>query len=150
MTDTDIENVVDYVRTAWSNAAPVINETGLVGKIRADTVTGLPGRGAKESDNDPCLVRATSPAVPTIEDPQINGALAGINPDDMLPTIRQIVPRARTVLGAAPQADLVNGLLLAYCKVEARSKALEKRDGRRNLDQFGQLVYSELVSKGRE
>ena len=55
MTDAEIANVADYVRTAWSNAAPVINATGLVGKIRADTVTGLAGQGAKGSDSDPCF-----------------------------------------------------------------------------------------------
>ena len=51
---------------------------------------------------------------------------------------------------ALAQADLVNGLLLAYCRIEAQSNALKKPDGRRNLDQFGQLVYGEIVSKGRE
>jgi hypothetical protein len=44
----------------------------------------------------------------------------------------------------------VNGLLLAYCRTQAKSHAFDKPDGRRNLDQFGQLVYAELVSNGRE
>ena len=35
LTDQEIANVTDYVRNAWSNAAPVIEKTGLVGEIRA-------------------------------------------------------------------------------------------------------------------
>ncbi len=150
MSDSDIANVVDYVRTQWGNAAPVIKETGLVGKIRGDTETGLAGPGARTIDGDPCLVRATSPAVPAIDDAQINDALAAVKQDNMLQTVKMVVPRARQVLSGASQADLVNGLLLAYCRTQAKSHALDKPDGRRNLDQFGQLVYAELVSNGRE
>jgi mono/diheme cytochrome c family protein len=150
MTDAEIGSVADYVRTAWSNAAPVINTTGLVGRIRADTVTGLAGQGEKEMDRDPCLVRQDSPPVPKIDDAEINGALAAMKPYDMLSTIPTILARARAVSPGLSQADLVNGLMLAYCRIEAKSKALEKPDGRRNLDQFGQLVYGEIVAKGRE
>jgi mono/diheme cytochrome c family protein len=150
MTDAEIKDVVDYVRTSWSNAAPVVDATGLVGNIRAETVTGLAGRGAKENGKDACLVRDTSPRVPTIDDPQIDDALRAMKPYDMLATIPEIAARAHTVASSASQADLVNGLMLAYCRVEARSGALEKPDGQRNLDQFGQLVYSEIVSKGHE
>ena len=136
--------------TAWSNAAPVIKETALVGKIRADTETGLAGPGARVVDGDPCLVRETSPAVPAIDDRQINDALAAVKQDNMLQTVKMVVPRARQVLSGASQADLVNGLLLAYCRTQAKSHTLDKPDGRRNLDQFGQLVYAELASSGRE
>jgi mono/diheme cytochrome c family protein len=150
MTDAEIRDVVDYVRTAWSNAAPVVDTTGLVGSIRAETVTGLAGRGAKENGDDACLVRATSPRVPAIDDSQISDALAAMKPYDMLSTIPAVVTRARSVASNPSQADLVNGLMLAYCRVQAKSGDLQKPGGRRNLDQFGQLVYSELVSKGRE
>ena len=150
MTDSEIGSVTDYVRTAWSNAAPVINTTGLVGRIRADSVTGLAGQGEKETDRDPCLIRQDSPPVPKIDDAEINGALVAMKPYDMLSTIPTILARARAVSPGLSQADLVNGLMLVYCRIEAKSKALEKPDGRRNLDQFGQLVYGEIVAKGRE
>jgi mono/diheme cytochrome c family protein len=48
MTDQEIADVTDYVRTAWSNAAPVIQKTGLVANIRAKMVSGLSGPGARE------------------------------------------------------------------------------------------------------
>jgi hypothetical protein len=43
MTDQEIADATDYVRSAWSNAAPVIQKTGLVGDIRAKTISGLAG-----------------------------------------------------------------------------------------------------------
>ena len=64
MTDQEIADVTDYVRTAWSNAAPVIQKTGLVGDIRAKMVSGLAGPGAREDNNDPCLIGPNSTPVP--------------------------------------------------------------------------------------
>ena len=55
MTDQEIADVTDYVRTAWSNAAPVIQKTGLVADIRAKMVSGLSGPGAREDKQHPLL-----------------------------------------------------------------------------------------------
>src|SRR5208283_2009157 len=45
LTDQQIADVTDYIRNAWSNAAPVLKETGLVGDIRAQTVSTISGAG---------------------------------------------------------------------------------------------------------
>jgi mono/diheme cytochrome c family protein len=50
MTDRQIADVTDYIRAAWSNGAPVIDRTGLVGKIRAETVSTISGQGAIEEE----------------------------------------------------------------------------------------------------
>ena len=81
MTDQEIADVTDYVRTAWSNAAPVIQKTGLVANIRAKTVSGLSGPGAREDNNDPCLIGPNSTPVPSIDDPQIDKTIADIKPE---------------------------------------------------------------------
>ena len=72
MTDQEIADVTDYVRTAWSNAAPVIQKTGLVGDIRARTVSGRAGPGAQENNDDPLAGsgRIRQP-VSSIDDPQV-------------------------------------------------------------------------------
>ncbi len=150
MSDHEIAAVTDYVRTAWSNAAPVIDKTGLVGQIRARTVSTLSGPGAEEKGNDPCRIGEDSPAVPTFDDPQINGTLAAITSETMLPAIPGLIARVRQISPGKPQADIVNGLMLAYCRIEARQASFRKPDGRHRLNRFGQLVYSELVSKGQE
>ena len=53
MTDQEIADVTDYVRTAWSNAAPVIQKTGLVADIRAKMVSGLCGAGRAGREQRP-------------------------------------------------------------------------------------------------
>jgi mono/diheme cytochrome c family protein len=150
MTDQEIADVTDYVRTAWSNAAPVIKQTGLVGQIRARTVSGLSGPGDHVTDNDPCLTPQDSTPVPSIDDPQIDKKLAEMTPDSMLQTIPTLIALVKKGSPDKPQADIINGLMLAYCRIEARSPEFLKPRGRDQLNRFGQLVYSELASKGRE
>jgi mono/diheme cytochrome c family protein len=150
MTDQEIADVTDYVRNAWSNRAPVISETGLVGRIRQKTVSSLAGPGADEQHNDPCRVDPESPPVPAIEDSQIDQSLAAVTPATMLQTIPALIQRVRQIAPNKPQADIVNGLTLAYCRLEARRAAFRKPNGRDQLNQFSLLVYSELVTNGNE
>ena len=150
MTDQEVADVTDYVRNAWSNAAPVISETGLVGKIRSKTVSSLAGPGASEQDNDPCRIDPDSPAVPAIDDPQIDQELSAVTEATMLPTIPSLIQRVHQIAPDKKQSDIVNGLTLAYCRVEARKAAFRKPNGRELLNQFSLLVYSELVSNGNE
>ena len=150
MTDQEIADVTDYVRNAWSNAAPPVEKTGLVGQIRARTTSSLAGSGAREDNNDPCRIGEYSPAVPSIDDSEINQTLAGMTAESMLPAIPTLIARVREISPGRPQADIVNGLMLAYCRIESRMAAFRKPNGRELLDRFGQLVYSELVSNGRE
>jgi mono/diheme cytochrome c family protein len=150
MTDQEIADVTDYVRTAWSNAAPVIQKTGLVGDIRAKTISGLAGPGARDENNDPCQIGQNSTPVPSIDDPQINKTLASMSPESMLSAIPTLIARVKEHSPDKPQADIINGLMLAYCRIEARTPEFLKPGGRDQLNRFGQLVYGELASKGRE
>ena len=150
MTDQEIADVTDYVRTAWSNAAPVIEKTGLVASIRAKTVSGLAGPGAREDNDDPCLIGQDSTPTPSIDDSQIKKGLADMTPESMLPTIPGLIARVKEISPDKSQADIINGLMLAYCRIEARTPAFLEPQGRDQLNRFGQLVYSELASKGHE
>jgi len=149
LTDQQIADVADYVRTAWGNAAPVASDTGLVAEIRKKTITTISGVGGKMENSDPCFTGDTLP-VPPISDAQIDQTLAQIKPETMLPSIPGLIARVRQIDPKRDQADTVNGLTLAYCRVEQKSGALDKPDGRPELNQFSMLVYSELTSKGHE
>ena len=149
MNDQQIADVTDYVRTAWSNAAPVIDKTGLVGDIRAKTVSTISGQGAIEEENDPCKISEFAAPAPPIDDPKVGEALVAMNAETMLPTALTLIARLREIV-AASQADIVNGLTLAYCKIEARKASFREPHGRTLLNRFSLLVYSELASKGRE
>jgi hypothetical protein len=123
MTDQEIADVTDYVRTAWSNAAPVIQKTGLVGGIRARTVSGLAGPGAQEDNNDPCRIGPNSAPVSSIDDPQVNKTLTDMTPESMLSTIPTLIARVGEVSPDKPQADVINGL----CSPIATSKPGRQR-----------------------
>ena len=73
-----------------------------------------------------------------------------MTPESTLSTIPTLIARVREVSPDKPQAEVINGLMLAYCRVEARTSAFLKPQGRDQLNRFGQLVYSELTSNGRE
>src|SRR5208283_4286607 len=106
-------------RNAWSNAAPVLKETGLVGDIRAQTVSTISGAGAIEEENDPCKTSEFAPPVPSIDDPKINAELTSMKAETMVATIPKLIARLRQISPRVSQADIVNGLTLAYCKIEA-------------------------------
>ncbi len=150
MTDQQIADVTDYVRTAWSNGAPVIEQTGLVGDIRAQTVSTISGQGAMEKGNDPCRTSEYAPPVPPIDDPEIGKALAAMNAETMLPTIPTLIARVREVSPKLSQADIVNGLTVAYCKIQEQTASLVQPHGRELLNRFSLLVYSELASNTHE
>ena len=150
MNDQQIADVTDYVRTAWSNAAPVIDKTGLVGDIRAKTVSTISGQGAIEEENDPCKISEFAAPTPPIDDPKVGEALVAMNAETMLPTAPTLIARLREIAPQLSQADIVNGLTLAYCKIEARKASFREPHGRALLNRFSLLVYSELASKGRE
>ena len=150
LTDQQIADVTDYIRNVWSNAAPVLKETGLVGDIRAQTVSTISGAGAIEEENDPCKTSEFAPPVPSIDDPKINAELTSMKAETMVATIPKLIARVRQISPRVSQADPVNGLTLAYCKIEAHKRSFREPHGRNLLNEFSVLVYSELASNGHE
>jgi hypothetical protein len=150
MTDQQVADVTDYVRNAWSNAAPVIEKTGLVGEIRGQIVSTISGPGAIEEENDPCKTSEDAPPVPPIDDPEIVKALAAMKAKTMLPLVPSLIKRVREVSPKLAQADIVNGLTVAYCKILAHKASFRQPHGRELLNRFSWLVYSEIVTNGHE
>jgi mono/diheme cytochrome c family protein len=149
LSDQEIADVTDYVRTAWSNAAPVIEQTSLVGSIRGQTVTGLAGIGAREVNGDPCEVEPQYHVV-TISDPQhlLDQSLASMTDENMEETIPSLISRVHQISPNLAQADVVNGLSLAYCRLQSRDPGFNQPKGRARLDRFNYLVYGELTAGG--
>ncbi len=149
MTDEQIAEATDYVRSAWGNSAPAISERGLVGRIREHTATTLLGPGKTEVNGDPCYPGEGQPVKP-IADPQIDSMLGALKPQAMLPAMTPLVERARQVDPKLSQADIVNGLALDYCRLAAKTGALDKPDGRERIAQFLSNAYTALTSNGHE
>jgi mono/diheme cytochrome c family protein len=154
LSDQQIADITNYVRTAWDNAAPASADAGLVAKIRAETFSMLSGNATKEGGSKPCESQdgEQEMTVSPVIDPnhQIDGILHALRAETMLPAVSQVLARARAVDPHRSQADLINGLMLDYCRVLAGHDGIGRARSRQMLNQFGQLVYTELASGGKD
>ena len=91
------------------------------------------------------------PAIATaVADPAIKDALHATNAANVLQTVEQIVPKVKAAAPQAQQADIVNGLTLAYCPVVRQDKSIPEPQKVTQLHQFSERVYSELKNNGKE
>jgi mono/diheme cytochrome c family protein len=144
MSDQEIADVTNYVRTAWSNRAPATAGPGLVGKIRADTKTMLSGEhGSCPELTQPALRAALDNTQDGIAD-----LLKQTNDSNLLRNVNQIVDKTKAAAPGISQADLVNGLTTAYCPIAASNGGLATRANRHLLNNFSQVVYTRLAAGG--
>jgi mono/diheme cytochrome c family protein len=146
MTDQQVADVTNYVRQSWGNAAPATAGAGMVGTLRAETHT---------------LWNATIPSgCPALAQPEVAKAVAdpstGIaallqqtNLVNMVPNVDAILGKIEAAAPGVKQNDLVNALTIAYCPVVLRDPKLPFIEKRVQLDQFGERVYTQIVSHGK-
>jgi mono/diheme cytochrome c family protein len=142
MTDQQIADVTNYVRNAWSNAAPATAGPGLVGTIRADTHTLLAGTAP-----DGCGTLVQPKLKAAVDDPKdgIADLLHQINSGNITEEIAQLVPKVHAAAPGVSQADIINGMTVAYCPIVSRDGGLAKPENRRLLNRFTTLLYTKLV-----
>jgi mono/diheme cytochrome c family protein len=134
MSDQDIADAVNYVRSAWSNKAPQNAQAGDAGKARALGDTMLAGGPC--SPPDPKIAAAAGDA---------NAALAEITDSNMLQSVNALVAKVKS---AGTRADVVNSLTEMYCPVVAKTPKATKTQKSEQLGRFAQLVYTALVQPG--
>jgi mono/diheme cytochrome c family protein len=145
MTDQQIADVTNYIRTAWSNRAPATAGPGLVGEVRNDTHTMLAG---SRPGGCPALEQPKLKAA--IDDPKtgLEAALRQTDDSNLLRSIDAIVAKTKTAAPGVSQADLVNGLTVAYCPIATQAGGLENAANRQRLNRFAQIVYTRLAAGG--
>jgi mono/diheme cytochrome c family protein len=135
MTDQQVAEAANYVRTAWGNKAPPTASAGGVGDLRQKTQTMLAGGDC-----------ATPEARIADAKNGIAKLLTAMTPTDMLNKIDPIIAKAKAAAPGAGRAELVNNLTAAYCpivKQDPKMSAANKADA---LVKFSQLVYGRLHS----
>jgi hypothetical protein len=68
----------------------------------------------------------------------------------MLEVVDQLIARARAVAPGSSQAEIINGLTQDYCRAAAQSGEVGKPDAPRLIGRFGDLVFTELNSHGKD
>ena len=138
MTDTEIADVVNYVRTAWGNTASPDAQSGLVGTLREKTKSVL-------AANEPACPPIGDPALSRLfETSGVNEQIKGITLVNMLQRVDAFAPKLQAGLSGQKGDDVVNALVAAYCPVVAADKSLSAADRATRLGNFGGLVYGRL------
>ena len=147
MTDQEIAEATNYVRQAWDNKAPPNAGAGMAGKLR--DITPVAYYGPLDGQ---CPAVAPPDIAAAINDPKtgIQAALQKTTQATVLQTVEQIVPKLKAAVPNAPQADIVNGLTLAYCPVLRNDSTIPQQRKGTEIGGFGERVYSELKSSGKE
>ena len=147
MTDQQVADVTNYVRQAWGNKAPPNAGGEEVGTLRTSTVRALYG---EVSGSCPTIAQPDIAAAVTDPKTGIPDKLHGLTLGNVLQTAGDVVPKLKSVVPHAQQADIVNGLALAYCPIVRQDTSLSDEQKVNLLDQFSERVYSELKSNGKE
>jgi mono/diheme cytochrome c family protein len=147
MTDQQIADVTNYVRQAWGNTAPPTAGPGMVGDLRKSTVEALYGGTTAE-----CPQISQPDIAAGVSDPKagIAKALRAMTLANVLQTTEEIVPKLKAAAPNASQADIVNGLTLAYCPIVRQDPNIPEQRKVTQLDEFSERVYSYLRSNGKE
>jgi mono/diheme cytochrome c family protein len=145
MTDQEVADAVNYVRSAWSNAAPATTGPGEVGTIRQQTQTLLNG---KLPGGCPTVAQADMAKI--VADPAIQKLLQQTNTENLLQTANQLIAKVKAAGPQIAQADIVNSLTIAYCPV-VESRATQTKDlDLVQLNQFAARVYTQISQKGKD
>ena len=138
MTDTEIADVVNYVRTAWGNTASPDAQSGLVGTLREKTKSVL-------AANEPTCPPIGDPVLSRLfETSGVSEQIKGITLANMLQRVDAFAPKLQAGLSGQKGDDVVNALVAAYCPVVAADKSLSAADRATRLGNFGGLVYGRL------
>jgi mono/diheme cytochrome c family protein len=136
MSDQEVAEVVNYIRTAWGNGAPANAGAGSAGDIRAKTHTLLAGNpvGGCPTVADPKLADI-------VAGPSVRDQLKGVPFAKMLDRIDLILPKMKASGAAAD--EIVNALTMVYCPI-ALADAVSPIEGAGLLGSFSGLVYGQI------
>jgi mono/diheme cytochrome c family protein len=137
LTSADIAEIANYIRASWGNAAPPNATATMAENLSKQTTTMLAGTAA-------CTPVQPQSVAEAISAQHIDKALQQIDADNMLEQIDIIVPKLKSVPLA--QADLLNGLISAYCPIAMSSTAAPPQQRLQLLQRFSTLVYSQLAT----
>jgi mono/diheme cytochrome c family protein len=144
MTDQEVADVTNYVRTAWNNSAPPTAQAGMVGQLRGKTQTLLAGNppGGCPKIADPKLASA-------IQSTKVKSELKGVTFVTMLDKIDVILRQVKAADPGVKKDDLVNALTIAYCPVAESDTSLPAAQKPVAIGNFSNLVYGRLENPGK-
>ena len=142
MTDQEVADAVNYVRSNWGNTAPADVGPGAVQALRGDakTMLAMNAPGACIPVKDATLAKA-------IDDGGVKAKLETMDVANMLGTIDDVLPIIRK---SAPQANpdmITNALTATYCPIAMAKLSTEQKP--QSMGDFSTLVYGQAKKDGK-
>jgi mono/diheme cytochrome c family protein len=145
MTDQQIADVANYVRSAWGNNAPATVGPGEVGTLRNEAKTYLSGRLPGEC---PTVVEPSMEKI--VARPDVQKLLQDTTIENMLQNANALVAKVKATDPKIAQADVVNSLTIAYCPILMHNPSLSESDKLSELNTFDERVYTQIEHGGRD
>lgn len=139
VSDQEIADIVNYVRTAWGNGAPANAEPGMVAKLRASSMTIMSSTTASG-----CVPPAGDTAIAQIDKAAIQAELKGVKMQDMLQHIVVLLPKLQASAAGAKNDAVVNAMIDAYCPIALADESVPPAGRTALIGSFGTLVYSQI------
>ncbi len=133
LSPAEIAAIANYIRGAWGNQAPQTATAGMVGKLAASTRTMLSGTAGCD------------PVPASVGNLLVDQGLERINAGNMLEQIPVVLGHLPASQAGEPKAELVNGLIAAYCPILAADQTLTQAARLEQLQQFAALAYAQIT-----
>lgn len=147
MSDEEIAQAVNYVRSSWGNSAPANVSGGDVAAQRKDSETML-AMNRPEGCMSVKVAAKPNTKLPEAINDEVKGKLDKMSTDDMISTIDDILPAIRKSAPDASTDQITNALTAAYCPI-----AMQKAKGGDRavvIGNFAGLVYGQVKKDGKE
>ncbi len=140
LTDQQVADIANYVRTAWGNKAPANAAPDLVAKARAQAQTVMAA-----TKPDQCTPAGEAPYVAQgVNQAQLRDELKGATQPDMLQKIDEILPKVRAMDPQASDDKLLNAMIEAYCPLAVSDSSVPATQRATLLGNFATLAYGRL------
>ena len=146
MSDQQIADAANYVRTAWSNGAAASATPYLVSLIREDAHTLMNG---ERPGGCPKLAQADLEKIVSDPSSGIVDTLKSMTVQTMLPDVEKIIAKVKSAAPQMSQEDIVNGLTIVYCPIVAQNPQIGPDQKIWDLTHFSDRVYTQLTTNGK-
>jgi mono/diheme cytochrome c family protein len=145
LTDQQVADVANYVRTAWGNPGTPDATPALVASLRGKlATTDLGSEAAKALD---CPAVSSTGAAGTLSDPGtgILELMRGVTPDSLDQRVNEIIAQVRAANPGVSNDELSDDLVAAYCPILATDAQLSFDQKQTRLSAFLSSVTNILA-----
>ena len=141
MTDQEVADAVNYVRSSWGNNAPADVGPGAVAALRDQSLTML-----AMNRPDACVPVKNATLAKAIDGGDVKAKLQKMDLANMLGTIDDILPPLKKTAPDANPDMIANALTATYCPIAMQLPAARKPQA---MGDFATLVYGQAKKDGK-